>query len=673
MSTAPLPPNEQERLAALYAYHILDTATEKDFDELTELASAICGTPIALISFVDKDRQWFKSHHGLNVSETDRALSFCAYAINKPDDLMQVEDAQKDERFKNNLLVTGEPNITFYAGVPLVDEGGYALGSLCVIDRERRQLTNVQQSALKILAAQVISKLKLRKKLLELETAGKRIHKLNSLLTNKEQEAMQIIEHTPLAMALHIGEDMTIRFANKPMLKAWGKDEMVFGMPFSKALPELAALDFPRTMRQVYRKGISYEQTEAHMSYLHQGQIKEFYYNYGFTPLKLPDGHVWGILNTAHDVTKVVKSRQTVELAEERLRLAVQSADLGTFFMNTETREFVPSARMKELFGYKANDTMPYEAALNQITAECRQQVRQAIEVAITGGEAYDMEYPVIGYHDKVQRWVRATGKVYPSAEHGQAPFFSGTLLDITERKQDEQRKNDFIGMVSHELRSPLTSISGYIQMLNLKASKNNDEVIVDIAVKAKRQVERMLALVSGFLDVARMGEGKIKLNLKPFDMAALIKEAKDESLATVTTHHVVFDTVNATLVEADQDKIVQVLTNFINNAVKYSPKGSTIQVACITQNDMAYVSVSDEGMGIAAKDQPHVFDRFYRVESERMTTVKGFGIGLYICKEIIARHGGTIGVHSELGKGSSFWFKLPVHNTKHDALQEAV
>lgn len=661
MPTPPIPPNEQERLAALHSYHILDTATEKDFDELTELASAVCGTPIALISLVDKDRQWFKSHHGLNVSQTDRALSFCGYAINSPNEILQVEDAKTDERFRENGLVTGDPNIVFYAGVPLVDEGGYALGSLCVIDRERRQLTEVQQSALKILAGQVISKLKLRKKLLELETAGKRIHKLNALLTNKEQEAMQIIEHTPLAMALHVGEDMTIRFANTIMLRAWGKNELVFGMPFSKALPELAALDFPRTMRQVYRKGISYEQTEAHMSYLHEGQIKEFYYNYSFTPLKLSNGQVWGILNTALDVTETVKSRQTAELAEERLRLAVQSADLGTFFLNVKSYEFVPSLRLKELFGYKADETMSYEAAINQISDDHRERVVQAISLAINKGEAYDIEYPIVGYHDKQQRWVRATGKVYPSTEDGKSPFFSGTLLDITERKLDEQRKNDFIGMVSHELRSPLTSISGYIQMLNIKASKNNDETILDISIKAKRQVQRMLALISGFLDVARMGEGKIKLNLKQFDMAALVKEAEEESMATVTTHQVQFKPVEFTPVEADQDKIVQVLTNFINNAVKYSPKDSIIQVACVTENNMAYVSVSDEGMGIALKDQPHVFDRFYRVESERMTTIKGFGIGLYICKEIIERHGGTIGVDSELGKGSTFWFTLPV------------
>jgi len=127
--------NEQKRLEALYSYDILDTDTEKDFDDLTALAAAICDTPISLISFVDRDRQWFKSHHGLDARQTDRCHSFCSHAIQDPEHLMQVEDAQKDVRFQNNPLVTGSPDIRFYAGMPLLDRDGYALGSLCVIDQ----------------------------------------------------------------------------------------------------------------------------------------------------------------------------------------------------------------------------------------------------------------------------------------------------------------------------------------------------------------------------------------------------------------------------------------------------------------------------------------------------------------------------------------------------------
>ncbi|MDO7744070.1 MAG: GAF domain-containing protein, partial [Pedobacter sp.] len=133
MSAASLPPDEQDRLDALRSYHILDTLSEEEYDELTDLASVICETSIALISLVDSDRQWFKSKKGLVTTETDRAYSFCAHAIINPNELLEIENAKIDDRFKDNPLVTGDPNIAFYAGVPLVNEDGYPLGSLCVI------------------------------------------------------------------------------------------------------------------------------------------------------------------------------------------------------------------------------------------------------------------------------------------------------------------------------------------------------------------------------------------------------------------------------------------------------------------------------------------------------------------------------------------------------------
>ncbi len=661
MPKLPTPPNEQDRLAALRSYHILDTATEKDFDDLTELASAICNTPIALISLVDKDRQWFKSRKGLPVSETHRDASFCAHAINNPNELMQVPDARADERFKDNPLVTGDPHIAFYAGMPLVDENGFALGSLCVIDHERRELTPEQQSALKTLSAQVVTKLRLRKKVAELENAGTRIQKLNALLMNKEREAMQIIEHTPMAMALHTGEEMNIRFANKMMLQAWDKNEAVFGMPFNLALPELAALDFPRTMRQVYRKGIPYHQTEERMAYEHGGRIKEFYYNYSFTPLFMPNGQVWGILNTALDVTQMVLSRLSVERAEESLRLAVQSADLGTWFIDGITREFKPSDRLKELFGYLPHEEMSYEAAINQIAEEYRNKVMQGVEAAITRGDAYDMEYPIISHHDQTLRWVRATGKVYPATEEGQAPFFSGTMFDITEQKKDEQRKSDFIGMVSHELKSPLTSLNGFLQMLQLKAGKAGDQFTHSTAVKSIAQVKKMTSTINGFLNAARLGSGKIQLHKQKFLLNDLISESINDALLSQETHFFHYPPCREVEVEADRDKIGNVVSNLLSNAVKYSPGADQVEVNCMIENGQAKVCVTDRGMGITPEDQEKLFDRFFRVQSMATRHISGHGIGLYLCAEIIQAHGGHIGVLSQPGEGSTFWFSLPV------------
>jgi len=198
MKIASLPENENQRLAALHHYQILDTLPEQAYDDITRLAVEICGTPISLISLVDENRQWFKSHHGLDTNETPKEYAFCAHALSNTDEVLIVPDSRLDERFANNPLVTGDPYLISYTGVPLVTPEGYVLGSLCVIDHTPRLLTKEQIHSLKSLANQVVALLELRRK-------GNELHLLRLQLESKNKELEKfahVVSHdikTPLS------------------------------------------------------------------------------------------------------------------------------------------------------------------------------------------------------------------------------------------------------------------------------------------------------------------------------------------------------------------------------------------------------------------------------------------------------------------------------------------
>jgi two-component system, NtrC family, sensor kinase len=197
----PVPANEVDRLIALQRYDVLDTSSERDFDDLTELAAYICGTPIALISLIDEHRQWFKSRHGIDAPETPRELAFCAHAICEPEKILVVPNALEDDRFVNNPLVTSSPDIRFYAGTPLVTSDGYALGTLCAIDRFPRHLTPEQLSALRALGHQVMSQLELRRNLFRVHQQNQ---ELQQTFTKLRQTQVQLIQSERLAALGHL-------------------------------------------------------------------------------------------------------------------------------------------------------------------------------------------------------------------------------------------------------------------------------------------------------------------------------------------------------------------------------------------------------------------------------------------------------------------------------------
>lgn len=243
----------------------------------------------------------------------------------------------------------------------------------------------------------------------------------------------------------------------------------------------------------------------------------------------------------------------------------------------------------------------------------------------------------------------------------GEVESIAGTTRDITDIKENEQRKNDFISMVSHELKTPLTSVISYVQISKKRADQSKDVIAAAMLERAGKQLGKMTRMINSFLNVSRLESGHIQIDHKPFDLGVLIEEVHEETSATIFSHAFEFKSCPETWVNADRDKISQVFTNLISNAVKYSPAGSTVHVACKTINGKAQISVRDEGMGISETDLPRLFERYYRVKEAVANHISGFGIGLYLCAELVKRHGGDIWAESEVGNGSTFYFTLPV------------
>ena len=343
------------------------------------------------------------------------------------------------------------------------------------------------------------------------------------------------------------------------------------------------------------------------------------------------------------------------------LIFTIQAAGMATWNMNPRTGSFTGNEVLKSWFGLASEEEIPLQKATDIISEKDRSKVVTAILEALQyeyGGK-YDIEYTISNPLTGVPRMVAAKGQTQFN-ERKEAVRFSGILLDITEQKRDEQRKSDFIGMVSHEMKTPLTTLSTYLQMMQVKTKEQDHLMLCSMLEKSNRQVSRITDLINGFLNVSRLESGKIQIDLHRFDMAQLMKEIEEEIKSTVFGDRVIFQPVETTYVNADRDKIGQVITNFISNAVKYSPNYTMIRVACVTLAGSALISVKDEGSGIRDEDKTRIFERYYRV-SESQNIASGFGIGLYLCYEIIQRHNGMIWVESEVGKGSTFFFKLPV------------
>ncbi len=278
-------------------------------------------------------------------------------------------------------------------------------------------------------------------------------------------------------------------------------------------------------------------------------------------------------------------------------------------------------------------------------------------KAAIRSGNIFETENRYKRY-DGTYRW-HLNRAVPLRDDKGKIVFWVGTATDIEDQKQQMERKDEFIGVASHELKTPLTSLKGYLQLISYKKAELAPAVRqhIDKAIVALNKLQN---LVNDLLDVSKIQAGRLEYNMEPLNLTDLLKSVIDNAKHVFPAFEFIDKLEGDFMVNANAERIEQVLMNLINNAVKYSPSSRTVIVKASQNGNNVRVYITDHGIGLSDKQQERIFERFYRVEDKKYMS-SGLGMGLYISKEIINHHKGKIGVQSVLGQGSTFYFDLPL------------
>lgn len=379
------------------------------------------------------------------------------------------------------------------------------------------------------------------------------------------------------------------------------------------------------------------------------------------SPVYGTDGNLIGASAIARDITERKKAEETIRVAEERHRIALQSGQMGAWDWHITEDKVIWNNQHFILAGLSPEQAeLKGDYFMQFVHPDDKQAVYQAIIRAIEECSNYELEIRIISANNNQVKWVHCYGSVVEKID-GKATRMAGVIYDTTDRKKLEQQKDEFIAIASHELKTPLTSIKIYSHILNETLKEENDERF-NMVADLDNQVDHLIQLMNSLLDTTKITEGHLDLKPEKFNIRGLITERINMLQLTTQIHQLKLLPGTDEVITADRERIGQVLSNLISNAVKYSPDGGDVVVEAVKEGCNLKVSVTDSGLGIPDQMLQQVFHRFFRVNNDQNRIISGVGLGLYITAGIINRHGGTISVTSKPGEGSSFCFTLPLN-----------
>ncbi len=450
---------------------------------------------------------------------------------------------------------------------------------------------------------------------------------------------------------------ITHQFIHSPSLA------IIFGHPSSKPITyeQLRSQIHPEDIHDIVEK--AFEQGMKTHMYIYEARVikpdnticwirkqGKVFFDENENPVK--------IIGTLQDITEEKRYQQVLQESESKFRLLADSLPQMIWTADTAGNTFYYNQNIYDFSGL-TREQLDTDGWIQMIHPDDREENIKRWMESVQSGKDFLFEHRFRRYNGEY-RW--QLSRVVPQKDAaGNIQMWVGSSTDIQEIKEQEQQKDYFISMASHELKTPLTSVKGYVQMLQMMHEKSEDYFLKNALNTMDRQIKTLTSLITELLDVSKIKSGVLNFNKEHFELTELINEVVDEEKHINPHYQIPINAKEKVIVFADRDRIGQVLINFLTNAIKYSPGTTTVEVKCSINGNQVTVAVKDFGIGISKKDQENVFKQFYRVEGTNERTYPGFGIGLFIASEIIRRHNGKIYLKSELGKGSVFSFEIPI------------
>ncbi len=636
--------SEEQRVAILQRYGVLDSSPEEGYRDITELAAFICGTPISLVSFIDKDRQWFKSELGLGVNETPRSQSFCAHTLGTKSTLV-VSDATTDSRFSTNPLVLGDPNIRFYAGAPIVEKTGHVLGTVCVIDTEPRVLTAKQLSALEALARQVVVLLEQRAAIKTLEETAEGSGIAERKMKDSEQRLRTFVDRFP-ALAWMANPDGWIYWYNRRWYEYTGttSTEMEGWGWKSVHDPEILPTVMERWTASI-RTGQPFEMVFPLRG--SDGELRPFLTR--VEPLRDVDDNITQWFGTNIEIDALQKTQIALERSEEGLNQVLAATKDAVVSVNRDWTISYMNPAAEELYGPSGQfvgrnvwKAFPEAASSG---ASFLEHCTRAMNEGVAG--SFEAEYGeplnfTIGL------------EVYPSKD-GIVTFSRDiTKLKIAAAAVLQSEKLVAVGRlassIAHEINNPLEAVTNLLYLA--RTSKTIEESLPYLG-SADVELRRVGVIASQTLRFHRQATG------------ATLAHFADLVEGIFTGMH--SRLINSGVQVEERDKTVrpvlclegeirQVLNNLIGNAIDaMHGRGGTLYIRgrngrnWKTGEAGLVITVADTGTGMSEVTRTKVFEAFYTTKG-----IRGTGLGLWISKEIADRHHGILKIKTRQGVPAS-------------------